>query len=376
MKLLDLQAQYSAYQNEIDVAVRKVIASGHFIGGPAIAKLERGLCEYCKAPYAIACSSGTDALLLSLMALGVGPGDEVITTPYSFIATAEVIILLRAHPVFVDVDFHTFNIDVKMVVEKITEKTRAVIPVSLFGEISNMEAINSICYDKGIPVLEDAAQSFGASSLQGKSGNLSTLAATSFFPAKPLGGYGDGGAVFTQDNELAKKIRMLLNHGQSRQYYNDYIGINGRLDALQAAVISVKLKYLDQELEKRNHIARFYQENIDSDFFIPQKVNPNNRSAYAQYCVVINNSSSHLITIRQMIRDELGKKGIPTAIYYPVPIHLQKPFQELGYRRGNFPISEQLSDSILALPIHPFLSEDEMRLVVNEMNKVGRKYLK
>lgn len=376
MKLLDLQAQYSAYQDEIDVAVQKVIASGHFIGGPAIAKLEHGLCEYCKAPYAIACSSGTDALLLSLMALGVGPGDEVITTPYSFIATAEVIILLRAHPVFVDVDPHTFNIDVKMLAEKITEKTRAVIPVSLFGEIPNMEAINAICHDKGIPVLEDAAQSFGASSLQGKSGNLSTLAATSFFPAKPLGGYGDGGAIFTQDNELAKKIRMLLNHGQSRQYYNDYIGINGRLDALQAAVISVKLKYLDQELEERNHIARFYQENIDPDFFIPQKVNPNNRSAYAQYCVVINHSGSHLIQIRQKIRDELSEKGIPTAVYYPVPIHLQKPFQKLGYQRGNFPISEQLSNSILALPIHPFLSEDEVQSVVDEMNEVGRKYLK
>lgn len=375
MKLLDLQAQYSAYQDEIDVAVQKIIASGHFIGGPAIAELERGLCEYCQAPYAITCSSGTDALLLSLMALGVGPGDEVITTPYSFIATAEVIILLRAHPVFVDVDPHTFNIDAKMVAGKITEKTRTVIPVSLFGEVPDMETINAICHDKGIPVLEDAAQSFGASSLQGKSGNLSTLAATSFFPAKPLGGYGDGGAIFTQDNKLAKKIRMLLNHGQSRQYYNDYIGINGRLDALQAAVISVKLKHLDQELEKRNHIACFYQENIDPEFFIPQKVNPNNRSTYAQYCVVINNSGSNLIQMRQKIRNELAEKGIPTAVYYPVPIHLQKPFQKLGYRQGDFPISEQLSDSMMALPIHPFLNEDEMRSVVNEINEIGRKYL-
>lgn len=372
MKLLDLKIQYLAYQTEIDNAIKSVIDSTSFIGGKVLTNFEESLSNYTGAKHAIACSSGTDALLLCLMSLGIKSGDEVITTPFSFIATGEVIGLINAKTVFVDVEKDTYCIDPLQIEKKITPKTKAIIPVSLFGQVANMEAINEIASRHGIAVIEDAAQSFGASYKKINSCHLSDLAATSFFPAKPLGGYGDGGAVFTDDDELGNKVRMLLNHGQSRRYYHDYIGINGRLDTLQAAILDVKLKYLDEEITARNKIAAYYNQYLNQEYYTPQKIYQQSDSTYAQYCLTVNkdNSKVEVRKFRNQLQDKLTQEGIPNAVYYPVPIHLQKPFLELGYQEGDFPISELLSCSIFAIPVHPFLTEEERVKVVEILNRV------
>lgn len=348
-----------------------MLGSAQFIGGTSVTELEEELARFAGVPHVMVCSSGTDALLLALMALDIGPEDEVITTPYSFIATAEVIGLLRARTVFVDVDPATYNLDPALVEAKITTHTKAIIPVSLFGQTAEMDAINAIAAKHGISVIEDAAQSFGARHGDTRSGNLSPLAATSFFPAKPLGCYGDGGAVFSQDENLAKKIRMLLNHGQTARYYHDYIGINGRLDSLQAAVLKVKLAHLDDELVARNRIADFYNTYLNRTLYTPQHLSTSVKrmSAYAQYCVTINHGAEDGSTREQVIA-ELSQAGIPTAMYYPVPLHLQKPFRA-GYKPGDFPVSERLSKSMFAIPIDPFLSKAEQQQVVDAMNGVS-----
>jgi UDP-2-acetamido-2-deoxy-ribo-hexuluronate aminotransferase len=370
LKFLDLKTQYNKYQIEIDVAIKSVINSTSFIGGKIIEDFEKSLSFYNKAPHVIACSSGTDALLLSLMALDVGIGDEVITTPYSFIASAAVIVFLNAKQVFVDVKEDTYCLDVDLLKEKINDKTKAIIEVYLFGQTADMKVINNIVSDRDITVIEDAAQSFGASFKNIKSGNMSQLATTSFFPAKPLGGYGDGGAVFSKNNKLADKIKILLNHGQTKHYYHYYIGINGRLDCLQAAILKVKLKYLDNEILIRNNIANEYNKRLDNNLYTPQYIKKNCYSAYAQYCLTINQgeSLSEKKTIRKQVLKKLNDENIPNAIYYPLPIHLQKPFLEMGYQKGDFPISEKLSASIFAIPIHPFLKAQERERVIQTLN--------
>jgi len=356
INFIDLQAQYQAYKDEIDKEVLEVFASAQFIGGEKLNSLERNLATYTGSKHAIGCSSGTDALLLALMALGVGAGDEVITTPFTFISTAEVIALLGAKSVFVDIDEQSYNMDPKKIESHITDRTKAIMPVSLYGQCADMDAINEIAAKYELPVIEDACQSFGATYRGKRSCNLSTIGCTSFFPSKPLGAYGDGGAIFTNDDELATKMRMLLNHGQNERYKHKYIGINGRLDAVQAAILNVKLKHFDKEVELRDHIGTRYSDLLEDADVITPNIAEGNRSVYAQYSIRVEE--------REEMIAKLGEQGIPTAVHYPVPLHLQEAFEHLGYREGDFPISELVSKQIMSLPMSAYLSEAEQDFVV------------
>jgi len=357
INFIDLKAQYQVYKNEIDAEVLEVFSSAQFIGGEKLNNLETNLCTYTGAKHAIGCSSGTDALLLSLMALDIGPGDEVITTPFTFIATAEVIAFLGAKSVFVDIDEQSYNIDPSKIKEVITEKTKAIMPVSLYGQCADMEAINDIANELNIPVIEDACQSFGATQNGKKSCNLSTIGCTSFFPSKPLGAYGDGGAIFTNDDELAKKMRMLLNHGQGERYKHKYIGINGRLDAVQAAILGVKLKHFEHEVTLRDEIGSRYNDLLEDADVITPNISDNNTSVFAQYSIRVKD--------REAMIAKLGESDIPTAVHYPVPLHLQEAFADLSYKEGDFPISEMVASQIMSLPMSPYLTEHEQDFVVN-----------
>lgn len=356
INFIDLQAQYQAYKEEIDRAIGEVMASAQFIGGPKLQKLENNLATYTGAKHAIGCSSGTDALLLSLMALDIKPGDEVITTPFTFIATAEVIAFLGAKPVFVDIDESTYNIDPALIENAITEKTRAIMPVSLYGQCADMDAINAIAAKHDLPVIEDACQSFGAEYNGNKSCNLSTIGCTSFFPSKPLGAYGDGGAIFTSDDALAEKIRMLLNHGQNERYRHKLIGINGRLDAIQAAVLNVKLAHFDDEVEARRRIGAAYSEKLAGANVVTPVIEADRTSVYAQYSVRVKN--------RETVSKALNQKGIPTAVHYPMPLHLQEAFASLEHKAGDFPVSERVSAEIMSLPMSPYLTEEQQDFIV------------
>jgi UDP-2-acetamido-2-deoxy-ribo-hexuluronate aminotransferase len=357
INFIDLKAQYEDYKDEINKEVLEVMSSAQFIGGEKLNKLEKDLATYTGSSHAIGCSSGTDALLLALMALDIGVGDEVITTPFTFIATAEVIALLGAKSVFVDIDATTYNIDPSKIEDAITQNTKAIIPVSLYGQCADMEAINSIASKHDIPVIEDACQSFGATQNGKKSCNLSTIGCTSFFPSKPLGAYGDGGAIFTNDDELATKIRMLLNHGQNERYKHKYIGINGRLDAIQAAVLNVKLKHFDKEVNLREDIGSRYSDLLSDADVITPKISQNNTSVYAQYSIQVED--------RDALSKKLNDAGIPTAVHYPMPLHLQEAFANLGYKEGDFPISEKVSSQIMSLPMSPYLSGEDQDFIVN-----------
>ena len=361
INFIDLQAQYQAYKEEIDREVGDVMASAQFVGGPKLQKLESDLAAYTGAGHAIGCSSGTDALLLALMALDIKAGDEVITTPFTFIATAEVIAFLGAKAVFVDIDEHTYNIDAALIEDAVTERTKAIIPVSLYGQCADMDAINAIAEKHHLPVIEDACQSFGAEYKGRKSCSLSTIGCTSFFPSKPLGCYGDGGAVFTDDNALAEKMRMLLNHGQNERYKHKYIGINGRLDAIQAAVLNVKLAHFDGEVEARGRIGKAYSEKLAGTSVVTPHVALDRTSVYAQYSVRVNN--------REAVAGALNEKGIPTAVHYPMPLHLQEAFAPLGYKRGDFPVSERVSEQIMSLPMSPYLTEEQQDYIVSALKE-------
>ena len=358
INFIDLQGQYKKYKKEIDLEIKEVLDSSGYIMGPKVAKLEEELSLFVGCKHTIACSSGTDALILALIAMGIKAGDEVITTPFTFIATAETIAFLGAIPVFVDIDEKTYNIDTNKIEEKITSKTKAIIPVSLFGQISDMDKINEIAKKYDLKVIEDAAQSFGASYKGQKSCSLSDMACTSFFPAKPLGCYGDGGAVFTNDDELAKKMRIILNHGQTKRYVHSHIGINGRLDAIQAAVLSVKLKYYNDEIIKREEISNKYNENL-KNVIIPF-VSKDDMSVWAQYCIRVNN--------RDEMLEKCSLKGVPTGVYYPIPLHLQEVFKYLDYKEGDFPITEKVSKDIMALPMSAFLTNEEQDYIIETIN--------
>jgi len=358
---IDLKKQYQSYKNEINSEISQVLESCQFIGGEKIAKLEDELCKFTGSKHAIACSSGTDALLLSLMAIDIKPGDEVITTPFTFIATAEVISFLGATPVFVDIDEKSYNIDPSKIEEKITSNTKAIIPVSLYGQPCDMDEINQIAKKHSLKVIEDAAQSFGATYKDRKSCNLSDIGCTSFFPSKPLGCYGDGGAIFTNDDDLASKLRMLLNHGQNERYKHKYIGINGRLDAIQAAVLLVKLKYFDKDVEDRAKIGKRYSNLLKSDSIITPYIKEDRTSVYAQYSI--------RTPIRESIIEKLNQNGVPTAIHYPMPLHLQECFKYLGYKEGDFEVSEKVSLEIMSLPMSPFLSEKDQDFIVEILTK-------
>lgn len=358
INFIDLQSQYQKYKSEIDLEIEEVLNTSGYIMGPKVAKIEQELADFVGVKHAIACSSGTDALILALIALDIGRGDEVITTPFTFIATAEAIAFLGAKPVFVDVDEKTYNIDVSKIEEKITPKTKAILPVSLFGQVSDMDEINKIAKKYNLKVIEDAAQSFGATYKEKKSCNLSDIGCTSFFPAKPLGCYGDGGSLFTNNDALAKKIRIILNHGQTERYVHSYIGINGRLDAIQAGVLSVKLKYYKEELDKRENIADIYNKKLKN--VITPSILENSTSVYAQYCIRVDN--------REEMIAKCSEKNVPTAVYYPIPLHLQEVFEYLGYIKGDFPVTEQISRDIMALPMSAFLTEEEQKYIIEVIN--------
>ena len=358
INFIDLQGQYRKYKNEIDEQIAQTLDSSAYIGGQKVALLEENLARFSGAKHAIACSNGSSAIFVSLLALGIGRGDEVITSPFTFFATAEMIALTGAKPVFVDIDEKTYNIDPNLIQAAITPKTKAIMPVSLFGQIADMKRINQIATKNGLTVIEDAAQSFGAKQEGARSCSLSKLATTSFFPAKPLGCYGDGGAIFTSDDELAQKIKILLNHGSKERYFHSAIGINGRLDAIQAGVLNVKLKYFDDEIARRQEVAARYEQNLKN--VVTPFVESGNTSVWAQYCIRVKD--------RARMLEICAQKGVPTGVYYPLPLHLQEVFKDLGYKKGDFAVSERVSEDIMALPMSAFLSEQEQDYVIEVIN--------
>jgi UDP-2-acetamido-2-deoxy-ribo-hexuluronate aminotransferase len=374
MEFIDLKRQYDTIQPLIDQRIKIVLQHGKFIMGPEIKELEDRLASYVGCKYCVSSSSGTDALLLGLMAYGVGPGDAIVTTPFTFIATAEVICLLGATPIFVDIDANTFNIDPRKLagaIEAIKKdgspvpgipkhvQPKGIIPVDLFGLPADYDTINRIAKHNKLFVLEDAAQSFGATYKGKVAGNLAEIAATSFFPAKPLGCYGDGGAIFTNDEALTERVRSLREHGKgSHKYDNVRVGINGRLDTLQAAIVLAKLEVFDDEIKKRQEVARRYSETLVDVVMVPY-IPPGYQSAWAQYSV-LSDKREHFI-------DRLKEAGIPTAIYYPKPLHLQTAFSFLGYQQGDFPISEEISGRIFSLPMHPYLEQDAQIKIANTL---------
>ena len=358
INFIDLQGQYRKYKNEIDEQIAQTLDSSAYIGGQKVALLEENLARFSGAKHAIACSNGSSAIFVSLLALGIGRGDEVITSPFTFFATAEMIALTGAKPVFVDIDEKTYNIDPSLIQAAITPKTKAIMPVSLFGQIADMKRINQIAEKHGLTVIEDAAQSFGAKQDGARSCSLSKLATTSFFPAKPLGCYGDGGAIFTSDDELAQKIKILLNHGSKERYFHSAIGINGRLDAIQAGVLNVKLKYFEDEIARRQEVAARYDQNLKN--VVTPFVESGNTSVWAQYCIRVKDRAKML--------EICAQKGVPTGVYYPLPLHWQEVFRDLGYKKGDFAVSERVSEDIMALPMSAFLSEQEQDYVIEVIN--------
>lgn len=358
MQFIDLKSQYHRIKLEVDERIARVLDSGAYVMGPEVQELETALAHFCGATHAIAVSSGTDALLAGMMALGIGPGDEVITTPFTFIATAEMIALLGARPVFVDVEAETGNIDASLLAAAITRRSRLIIPVSLYGQCADMDAIAAVADTHGLPVLEDAAQSFGARYRGRWSCDLSTLACTSFYPTKPLGCYGDGGACFTDDDELALRIRQIRDHGQSARYEHARLGLNGRLDTLQAAVLLAKLAIFPNEIAARARVAARYDKYIAARRVRvrPQSIAQDRVSVYAQYTVEVEQ--------RPRVIEELKARGIPTAVHYPRPLHLQPVFRAAGGGVGQFPIAEAMADRVLSLPMHPYLAdEDQVRVI-------------
>ncbi len=354
MNFIDLQGQFKLYREEMMAEIGKVLESAQFIMGPMVRDFEAGLASFAGVKHAICCASGTDALTLGLLAKGIKAGDEIIVPDFTFFATAEVVANLGATPVFVDIDPSTYNIDVQLLAKKTTKRTKGIIPVSLYGQCADMDEINDIAGKKGLWVMEDAAQSFGASYHGRRSASLSDLAATSFYPAKPLGCYGDGGAVFTNDDALAQVIREILNHGQAGTYTHVRLGINGRLDALQAAVLTVKLRHFEDELKRRNAVAGWYTKRLQGAVRL-QSIREGNISAWAQFTVAHEK--------RETIIAHIKGKGIPVAIHYPKPLHAQPALQYLKQRDDDYPVSVKASREVFSLPMHPFLTEDEVEVV-------------
>ena len=355
----NLQYQYSLYKDEIDKAIHNVLDKANYIMGEEVKILEENLQKFTGAKYAITCSSGTDALLLAMMALDIQPDDEIITTPFTFIATAETIAFLGAKPVFVDIDEKTYNIDPSKIEEKITSKTKAIIPVSLYGQPADMEKIQTIATKHNLKVIVDGAQSFGARYKEQTEVYYCDIYTTSFFPAKPLGCFGDGGAVLTNNEEISLKIKQLRIHGQDKRYHHKYIGLGARMDTIQCAVVNVKLKYYTKDLALRQAVANKYNEVLQDKNIVLPTVKKDRTSVYAQYSIRVKN--------RDALQERLKEQGIPTAVHYPMPLHLQECFSYLGYKKGDFPISEMISREILSLPMNPYLKTSDIILVSNQI---------
>jgi UDP-2-acetamido-2-deoxy-ribo-hexuluronate aminotransferase len=364
IEFIDLKAQLRSIRAPINERIQKVLDHGQFILGPEVKEMEQRLEAYTGTDHCISVGSGTDALLIALMALGVGRGDEVITTPFTFVATAEMIVLLGATPVFVDVEPDTCNINPELIEAAITPRTKAIMPVSLYGQTADMDEINAIAARHGVPVIEDAAQSFGAEYRARKSCNLSAIGCTSFFPSKPLGCYGDGGAIFVNDPKLAAAMRERRVHGQESHYYYTRIGVGGRMDTLQCAVILAKLETFDWEIEQRIRIGRTYRDMISGIPGVQVPIVRNDRTCvWAQFTIQTDR--------REEIVRSLKEVGIPTAVHYPRPLHHQPAYRSVTRAAGSLGVSESVSQRVLSLPMHPYLDETTMQTIVHALGKAA-----
>lgn len=353
IEFIDLKSQYRRLKTEIDAGIQRVLDHGQYILGPEVAELEQKLAAYTGAKYCISVANGTDALQIAQMALGIGPGDEVITPGFTYIATAETVALLGARPVYVDIDPRTYNLDPAKLEAAITPRTKAIIPVSLYGQCADFDAINAIAQRHGIPVIEDAAQSFGATYKGRKSCNLSAIACASFFPSKPLGCYGDGGAIFTSDDELAKVMRQIARHGQDRRYHHVRVGVNSRLDTIQAAILLPKLAIFDEEIALRQQVAQNYDALLSqAGISTTPYIEPHNTSVYAQYTIRVQN--------REALQEKLKATGIPTAVHYPIPLNKQPAVADTG---AQLPVGDEAAKQVMSLPFSVDVSTQQQRIV-------------
>lgn len=369
IQLVDLHSQYMRIKNEIDAAIQQVIDSTAFIQGPQVKGFSDSLSAYLKSEFVVTCANGTDALQIALMALDCKPGDEVILPVHTYVATAEVIALLGLTPVFTEVNPDTFNIDVTQIEGKITSRTLAIVPVHLYGQCADMEPLLSLAKKHKVHIIEDAAQALGAEYVfsdgrRMKAGTMGTIGCTSFFPSKNLGCYGDGGAIFTQDATLAEKIRMIANHGQRKKYHHEIVGVNSRLDTLQAAILSVKIKYLDDYSMRRNEAAKYYDKHLADLPFIDVPVRAaNSTHVFHQYTLKTKGID------RDAFKAFLEAKSIPTMIYYPVPLHLQKAYKQAQTPEGSFRITEELSKKVISLPIHTEMTTEQLSYICNSIKE-------
>jgi len=361
MEFIDLKTQYRRLKPDIDRRIQQVLDHGAYIMGPEVSELEAQLTAYVGTKHCITVANGTDALLIAMMALGIKAGDEVITSPFTFIATGEMIALIGAKPVFVDIDPRTYNLDPTLIEAAISPRTGAIMPVSLYGQCADFDVINEIASRHKLPVIEDAAQSFGATYKNRKSCGLSLIGCTSFFPSKPLGCYGDGGACFTNNDALAKAMREIRVHGQDRRYHHPVIGLNGRMDTLQCAILLAKLPTFPDEVRSRGENAARYSALLrqTNSIVTTPYIEPHNSSVFAQYTVEVD--------MRDVVQEKLQASGIPTAVHYPVPLHLQPAFAGLGLRRGAFPVAEAAAAKVMSLPMHPYLDVETQQRVVNAL---------
>jgi UDP-2-acetamido-2-deoxy-ribo-hexuluronate aminotransferase len=368
VKMVDLQRQYLNIKSEIDAAIQKVLLSTAFIHGEEVQMFSKALATFTNAKSVIPCANGTDALQIAMMALGLKPGDEVILPVHTYVATTEVVALLGLTPVFVDVDEKTFNIDVSLVTDKITSATRAIVPVHLYGQCANMEPLLDLARQHNLFVIEDAAQALGAvytfNSGQKRQAGTMGIGTTSFFPSKNLGCYGDGGAIFTNDETLGDRIRMIANHGQKKKYHYDLVGVNSRLDTLQAAILNVKLKYLNGYTQKRNQVADYYDKALGEIDYLRIPVRSSNSThVFHQYTLIVEGRD------REQFKSFLEKNGIQVMIYYPVPIHLQTAYRRSNSPEGTFPVTERLSKTVISIPIYPEMPESEMSYICDVIKK-------
>ena len=357
IEFIDLKAQQARLKDKIEAGIQNVLTHGQYILGPEVTELEEKLAAYVGAKYCITCANGTDALQIAQMAFGIGPGDEVITPGFTYIATAETVAILGATPVYVDVNPNTYNLDVEQLEAAITPRTKAIIPVSLYGQCADFDAINAIAAKYNIPVIEDAAQSFGATYKGRKSCNLTTVACTSFFPSKPLGCYGDGGAIFTNDDELAKVIRQIARHGQDRRYHHIRVGMNSRLDTLQAAILLPKLEILDEEMQARQRVAETYTKLFnEAGVNTTPCIEAHNQSAWAQYTIQVES--------RDDVQAKLKEQGIPTAVHYPIPLNKQPAVANANV---SLPVGDAIAERVMSLPMHPYLTVEAQEEIVQAL---------
>ena len=365
MDFIDLKSQYRRIQASVNTRIQKVLEHGQYVLGPECTELENLLAQYVGTKHCVAASSGTDTLLIAMLALDIGPGDEVITSPFTFISTGEMIALIGAKPVFVDIEPRTYNLDPALIEAAITPRTKAIMPVSLYGQCADFDAINAIAKKHNIPVIEDGAQSFGALYKGKRSCGLSELGSTSFFPSKPLGAYGDAGALFTNDDHLAKLMREIRVHGQDRRYHHPRLGINGRLDTLQAAILLSKMEVFEDEVQARARLGARYTELLNEAFagqsiIKTPTVESHNLSVYAQYTLEVPHENDG----RAQFEKRMKEQGIPTAVHYPLSLHQQPVFAGLGYKVGDFPVSERMAARVVSLPMHPYLTDAQQQQVV------------